>query len=64
MHLYAYGHFCKNYQNTYFEPLWLIFSKLNFPISLPIIQEHIKVIILEFANLADSFSIAYNKHPK
>jgi hypothetical protein len=35
MHLYAYGHFCKNYQDTYFEPLWLIFSKLNFPSLCP-----------------------------
>jgi hypothetical protein len=45
-HTYDNGHFCKNYQDAHFEPLWLIFSKPNFLISLPILQEHIKVIIL------------------
>jgi hypothetical protein len=44
--------------------MWLFFSKLNFPISLPIIQEHIKVITLELSNLAEVFSNSYNKRPK
>jgi hypothetical protein len=63
-HTYDNGHLCKNYQDAHFEPLWLFFSKLNFPISLLIIQEHIKVITLALTNLATLFSIAYNKHPK
>jgi hypothetical protein len=58
------GQIWKSYQDAYFEPLWLLFSKLNLPIFLLIIQEHIKVITLEFANLAEVFSNSYNKHAK
>ena len=64
MHLYAYGHFCQSYQHAHFEPLWLLFSKPNFPRFLPLIQEHIKLNQMMLAKLAENFSNKFGKHSK
>jgi hypothetical protein len=61
---YDNGHFCKYYQDAYFEPLWFFFSKPNTIIFLSGSQVHIKVSKLVWTNLAESFSNAYNKQPK
>ena len=40
---FTYGHFWPLYQDTHFEPLQIMFSKLNLSIFLHILKEHIKV---------------------
>jgi hypothetical protein len=64
MQLYAYGHFRIYYQDAYFEPLWLFFSKPDTIIFLSRSQVHIKVSKWVLSKLSESLSIAYYKHPK
>ena len=60
----ANGHFWPKHHDAHSEHQCQIFSKLSPMIFLHGLQDHIKVITLEFAILAETFSNAYNKNAK
>ena len=58
------GHFRPNYPDAYFGHPHQSFSKLKPLTSLHGLQDQLMVITMELANLAETFSIAWNKNPK